>query len=61
MLIAILTFNGFNELDSLIALGILGRVRKDGWRVSIASPSSRVRSMNGVVLDEAIPRAGARR
>lgn len=51
MHIAILTFEGFNELDSLIALGILQRVRKPDWRVSIASPSARVRSMNGVVLD----------
>src|ERR1700676_5804308 len=51
MHIAILTFEGFNELDSLIALGILNRVRKPNWRVSIASPAGRVRSMNGVVLE----------
>lgn len=51
MHIAILTFEGFNELDSLIALGILNRVKKPGWRVSIASPAARVRSMNGVVLE----------
>jgi ribosomal protein S18 acetylase RimI-like enzyme len=54
MLIAILTFDGFNELDSLISLGILGRVRKAGWRVSIASPSPHVVSMNAVVIDRAI-------
>jgi transcriptional regulator GlxA family with amidase domain len=51
MHIAILTFDGFNELDSLIALGILNRVKLPGWRVSIASPTARVKSMNGVVLD----------
>lgn len=51
MHIAILTFEGFNELDSLIALGILNRVKRPGWRVSIASPAARVRSMNGVVLE----------
>ena len=51
MHIAILTFEGFNELDSLIALGILNRVRRPDWRVSIASPTVRVRSMNGVVLE----------
>jgi len=50
MHIAILTFEGFNELDSLIALGILNRVKKPDWKVSIASPSEEVRSMNGVVL-----------
>jgi transcriptional regulator GlxA family with amidase domain len=49
--IAILTFDGYNELDSLIALGVLNRVRKPGWRVSIASPTARVRSMNGVVVE----------
>ncbi|APR40225.1 DJ-1/PfpI family protein [Paraburkholderia sp. SOS3] len=50
MHIAILTFEGFNELDSLIALGILNRVKKPAWRVSIACPTAEVRSMNGVVL-----------
>jgi len=51
MHIAILTFEGFNELDSLIALGVLNRVKKPGWRVTIASPTARVRSMNGVVIE----------
>lgn len=50
MHIAILTFDGFNELDSLIALGILNRIKKPDWRVSITSPTSSVTSMNGVVL-----------
>jgi transcriptional regulator GlxA family with amidase domain len=48
--IAILTFDGYNELDSLIALGILNRVARDDWRISIASPAATVTSMNGVVL-----------
>ncbi|MBB5543500.1 AraC family transcriptional regulator [Paraburkholderia fungorum] len=51
MHIAILTFEGFNELDSLIALNILNRVKKPGWQVAIASPTATVRSMNGVVLE----------
>ncbi|ALG12368.1 DJ-1/PfpI family protein [Kibdelosporangium phytohabitans] len=51
---AILTFEGYNELDSLIALGILNRVKKPGWRVSIAGPTPRVRSMNGVTIDAMI-------
>jgi transcriptional regulator GlxA family with amidase domain len=51
MHIAILTFEGFNELDSLIALGVLNRVKKAHWRVSIACPTPRVRSMNGVVIE----------
>ena len=52
--IAILTFDGFNELDSLIAYGMLNRLRlrgDTGWRVSIASPTPRVTSMNGLTLD----------
>ena len=51
MHIAILTFEGYNELDSLIALGVLNRVKKPGWRVSIATTAPRVRSMNGVVIE----------
>ena len=54
MHIAILTFDGFNELDSLIAYGMLSRVRLLGdtrWQVSIASPTPRVTSMNGLTLD----------
>lgn len=50
MHIAILTFGGFNELDSLIAYGMLNRVKRPGWRVSIASPAPTVTSMNGLVL-----------
>ena len=48
--IAILTFDGFNELDSLIALGLLNRVKQPGWRVTLCCPTPRVTSMNGVVV-----------
>ena len=54
MHLAILTFDGFNELDSLIAYGMLSRISLLGdanWRVSIASPAARVTSMNGLTLD----------
>ena len=50
MHIAILTFDGFNELDSIVALGILNRVKVPGWRVSLACPAPQVTSMNGVTL-----------
>ena len=50
MHIAILTFEGFNELDSLIALGILNRVKKPGWRVTLSCPAPSVVSMNGVTV-----------
>ena len=50
MHIAILTFQGFNELDSLVALGVLHRVKKPGWRVTLCCPEASVTSMNGVVV-----------
>jgi len=50
MHIAILTFDGFNELDSLIALGVLNRIKRPGWRVSLMCPAATVTSMNGVTV-----------
>ena len=50
MHIAILTFEGFNELDSFIALGVLNRIRKPGWRVTLCCPTPEVTSMNGVTV-----------
>lgn len=50
MHIAILTFQGFNELDSLVALGILNRIRKPAWRVTLCCPEPTVTSMNGVTV-----------
>ncbi len=50
MHISILNFDAFNELDSLIALGILNRIQTPGWRVTIASPTPQVTSMNGVTM-----------
>ena len=51
MHISILSFEGFNELDSFIAFGILNRIKKPGWRVSIAGPALRVTSMNGLLVE----------
>jgi transcriptional regulator GlxA family with amidase domain len=51
MHIAILTFEGFNEIDSLVALNILNRVKQPGWRVSISGATPKVRSMNGLVVE----------
>lgn len=50
MHIAILTFQGFNELDSLIALGVLNRIKRPGWRVTLCCPAPAVTSMNGVTV-----------
>jgi transcriptional regulator GlxA family with amidase domain len=51
MHIAILTFQGFNELDSFIALGVLNRIKKPNWRVTICCPEAQVTSMNGVTIN----------
>ena len=59
MHIAILTFDGYNELDSLIALGVLNRSRPEGWRISIAAPTPTVTSMNGVTIHAHIDLAEA--
>lgn len=50
MHIAILTFQGFNELDSLVARGILKRIKRPDWRVTLCCPEPVVRSMNGVIV-----------
>jgi transcriptional regulator GlxA family with amidase domain len=55
MNIAILTFDGFNELDSFIALGILNRMKEFGWNVQITCPSDKVTSMNGVTIEAQQP------
>jgi transcriptional regulator GlxA family with amidase domain len=50
MLIAIVTFDGFNEIDSLVAMNILGRALRPAGRVVIASNTPKITSMNGVRL-----------
>lgn len=55
MQIAILTFDGFNELDSFIAAGILNRMRAKGWQAHITSPTPKVTSMNGVTIQRQQP------
>lgn len=47
---AIITFQGFNELDSFIAAGILNRMKGKGWNIRITCPEDRVTSMNGVTI-----------
>ena len=60
MHIAILTFQGFNELDSFIALGVLNRIKKPGWRVTLSCPLPSVTSMNGVTINAQSSLADAR-
>jgi transcriptional regulator GlxA family with amidase domain len=57
--IAILTFDGFNELDTFIALGLLNRLRSSGWKAEVTSPTTHVTSMNGVTVEAQQPLAFA--
>lgn len=49
--VAMVTFDGFNELDTFVALGLLNRLRPHGLSVEIAGPSARLTSMHGVTVD----------
>ncbi|QVM83213.1 DJ-1/PfpI family protein [Novosphingobium decolorationis] len=60
MNIAILTFEGFNELDSFIASALLNRMKPKGWSAQITCPSAEVTSMNGVTVRAQQPLAFAR-
>ena len=60
MRIAILTFEGFNELDSFIASAMLNRVKHPELKALIVCPSERVASMNGVVVQSQAPLSFAR-
>ncbi|WP_046732522.1 DJ-1/PfpI family protein [Streptomyces humi] len=48
MQVAVVTFDGFNELDSFIAAAMVNRCRKDGLEAFITTPTPVVTSMNGV-------------
>ncbi len=48
--VAIVAFDGFDELDAFVALGLIGRLRPDGWSVAIAGPAAQLTSMNGVTV-----------
>src|SRR5215475_6042233 len=60
MRIAVLTFEGFNELDSFIASAMLNRVKQPGLRALIVCPKEQVTSMNGVVVQSQAPLSFAR-
>ena len=49
MRVAIVTFDGFNELDSFVALGLINRLRASGVQAEIASPSTQVTDRKSVV------------
>jgi transcriptional regulator GlxA family with amidase domain len=55
MRIAVLTFDGYNEIDSFVSSHILNRVDRPGWKAEITCPADAVRSRNGVRVDAQRP------
>lgn len=50
MRIAIINFDGFNEIDAFVPLGLLNRLNARGWKAEIVGPTSHLTSMNGVTV-----------
>ncbi|WP_225821663.1 DJ-1/PfpI family protein [Streptomyces naphthomycinicus] len=48
MQVAVVTFDGFNELDSFVASALINRCRGDGLEALLTTPTPVVTSMNGV-------------
>ena len=55
MRIAIVTLEGFNELDSFIASAMINRVQHPKLEALITCPASHVTSMNGVMVKAQAP------
>lgn len=57
MRIAIVIFDGFDEIDAFVSLGLLNRSL--GWKAELAAPVARATSLNGVTVDVQQPLAYA--
>ena len=55
MQVAVLTFDGFNELDSFVAAAIINRLHSHGWAAHITAPTETVTSLNGVTVHRQRP------
>lgn len=55
MRVAILAFDGFDELDAFVCLGLLNRLSANGWKAELASPAAQVTSMSGVTAEAQQP------
>jgi transcriptional regulator GlxA family with amidase domain len=49
--VAVVTFDGFNEIDSFVASAMINRCRQDGLIAYITTPTPKVSSMNGVEIE----------
>ncbi|GAP37781.1 DJ-1/PfpI family protein [Piscinibacter sakaiensis] len=59
MRIAIVAFDGFDELDALVPWGWLNRHAPAGWKAELAAPAPRITSMHGLTVDAQQPLAFA--
>ncbi len=50
MRVAIIAFDGCNEIDIFVPLGLLNQLSPLGWKAELACPASDVTSINGVTL-----------
>lgn len=50
MKISILTFEGFNEIDSLVAFRMLKWLGKPDWHIEVCCPTAEVTSMGGLTI-----------
>ncbi|WP_417517906.1 DJ-1/PfpI family protein [Minwuia sp.] len=50
MKISILTFQGFNEIDSLVAFRMLHWLGMDGWEIKVCAPEAEITSMGGLAV-----------
>jgi transcriptional regulator GlxA family with amidase domain len=48
MQVAVVTFDGFNEIDSFVASMMINRCRRSGLSAYITTPTPQITSMNGV-------------
>ncbi len=48
--VAIVTLDGFNEIDTFVALNILNRVELPDWKAWVVGPGETIVSRNGVVV-----------
>ncbi len=55
MRIALLAFDGFDELELFILCGLLNRLGTHGWKAEITSQASQITSMSGVTVHAARP------
>ena len=55
MRVAILAFDGFDELDAFLAFGLLNRLAARGWKAEIAGPTAQLTSMHGLSLQAQQP------